>query len=752
MSLAEKKLAVFGSFMLDMEERTLRYGNETVPIAPKVMETLCLLVRNAGRLLTKDEMISAIWPDTFVEERNLTQHIFTLRKVLGEGTFVETVPRRGYRFVAKVEFLEETPQSGINGSRDDGKKVEQREDEGPTDPIFAREKVSGSRSPWLIASLGSLMAVVAIAVGAFSVFKGGGDMESTAEARNMGTGLLQFDRLTDTGDVYYPTVSPDSNFIAYVVLRNNRYGIELRQIATGAVSAVVDADVQQITRPVFSADGNHLYYRQDSEIGRQAAVFRVPILGGTPRMINGNINSDVAISPDGKLLSFLRFDPEINGEHLIVCNAEDGSNEIVVASRHGEEHFIIWNRVSEWSPDGSRIFVWLRKERQAEEGGPYTELGTINIADGRYERIPTPDWDSTIEAVWESDGRGLLVLAREKASDPFQIWRLSYPDGEAKRVTNDLNDYRSISTFPDGARVVTTHERTFFNIWLVSTSAPGELRQLTFTTESRFADRGITWTPDSAKLIFTLVEDNIESNLWSLDIETLEKRQITFDDNRMNWFPRVTPDGRSVIFASNRTGAMHIWRSAPDGSGLRQLTDGKGEIWPNVTPDGKWLIYVTPSGLPETMERIPLNGRGQPVEIVRDAGGSTAIHPDGATAIISYRGRDADGSPEYKYGTIVLTPGAIPSELPFKPSISVDAWKSDGSGFYWVDRGPSANNLHFFSVRDGTSRQLTQFEEMRIGEYALSPDQRTIAVSRGRTVSNVYQISGIDEHLKGRDK
>ena len=97
----------FGPFRLDPSERKLLRADEIVALTPRAFDTLHLLVRNSGRVLEKDELIRALWPDTFVEEGSLSNHIFLLRKALGDSQeFIETVPRRGYRFVGAVrQFL-----------------------------------------------------------------------------------------------------------------------------------------------------------------------------------------------------------------------------------------------------------------------------------------------------------------------------------------------------------------------------------------------------------------------------------------------------------------------------------------------------------------------------------------------------------------------------------------------------------------------------------------------------------------------
>src|SRR2546423_760789 len=96
----------FGPFRLDVAERVLLRGGLPVPLTQKAFETLYVMVENSGRVLGKDELLKTIWPDTFVEETTLAQNIFTLRRTLGEAPdknrYIETVPRRGYRFAAKV--------------------------------------------------------------------------------------------------------------------------------------------------------------------------------------------------------------------------------------------------------------------------------------------------------------------------------------------------------------------------------------------------------------------------------------------------------------------------------------------------------------------------------------------------------------------------------------------------------------------------------------------------------------------------
>ncbi|HEY0173323.1 MAG TPA: transcriptional regulator, partial [Pyrinomonadaceae bacterium] len=113
----------FGPFALDASERVLVRAGEPVHLTPKEFDTLLALVRGAGRVMSKEELLKEIWPDTFVGEATLAQNVFTLRRALGEAEggrpFIETVPRRGYRFAVKVTERCEEHVPAANAGRAD---------------------------------------------------------------------------------------------------------------------------------------------------------------------------------------------------------------------------------------------------------------------------------------------------------------------------------------------------------------------------------------------------------------------------------------------------------------------------------------------------------------------------------------------------------------------------------------------------------------------------------------------------------
>src|SRR5262245_20544534 len=107
MSASPKHLYQFGVFAVDTDQRVLLREGKPQPLAPKIFETLLILVENNGRIVAKDELMNRLWPDSFVEEANLTFNIQQIRKCLGDNArkplYVETIARRGYRFIADVK-------------------------------------------------------------------------------------------------------------------------------------------------------------------------------------------------------------------------------------------------------------------------------------------------------------------------------------------------------------------------------------------------------------------------------------------------------------------------------------------------------------------------------------------------------------------------------------------------------------------------------------------------------------------------
>ena len=145
----------FGAFRLDPAERTLQRQGQSVPLTPKVFDTLVYLVENSGCLITKDDFMKQVWANAFVEDAALAQTISQLRKALGDSEMIETVPKKGYRFVGAVRTVEAARQTVTPGSTTAEPKTESLP--GIDNQIRSKKKVR----PWVWASAALIVLAVA---------------------------------------------------------------------------------------------------------------------------------------------------------------------------------------------------------------------------------------------------------------------------------------------------------------------------------------------------------------------------------------------------------------------------------------------------------------------------------------------------------------------------------------------------------------------------------------------------------------
>jgi DNA-binding winged helix-turn-helix (wHTH) protein/TolB-like protein/Flp pilus assembly protein TadD len=187
----------FGPFHLDTAEQTLSREEKPVALTGKAFQTLLVLVENSGHTVTKDDLLTRVWPDTFVEELTLAQNISTLRKALGDdksdSKYIQTVPRRGYRFVAPVIQLDE---SQIQASTNIPAQQKQLHSDDTADVSSRRQEWRSSRLRWAIALVG--LSVLAVAAGIYLFRVNTRNAEQGAQVRSIA--VLPFQPLTG-GDV-----------------------------------------------------------------------------------------------------------------------------------------------------------------------------------------------------------------------------------------------------------------------------------------------------------------------------------------------------------------------------------------------------------------------------------------------------------------------------------------------------------------------------------------------------------------------
>lgn len=768
MSLAANRSYEFGPFRLDAEERQLFREGAPVPLPPKVFETLLALVEHNGHIQGKEELMKRVWPDTFVEENNLTKNISELRKVLGEGQnggrYIETVPKRGYRFVASVKkdwsegaeliveehtrtrvITEEEEETSDNGatektvasggtfSAQNERAVIEAETQavGPKaigDSARITHPAGSSKTHHrnIVLTLAALLAAGAVAFVLYKFSSRG--RPGNAPAAVAPFQRMKLERLTVTGRAVDAAVSPDGKYVAYVALDGGRRSLWLRQLATSSniqIAAPAEGGYGYLT---FTRDGSHIFYTK-MEKNTHFTLYRIPLLGGVPRTVVENIQSPVTLSPDGKQLAFIRWYPDQAEMALIIANA-DGTQERKLSTRQ-RPVFLSYGGAA-WSPDGKIIVFAVRNPDDA-----HRRLFEVNVADGKEKEIASYQWLNVGRLAWLKDGSGLVVSASDQ-SGASQLWHLSYPGGEVRRITNDLDSYTGVSMTEDSGALVTILGELRSNVWTIPPGADASLaKQITFGRIE--GDDGITLAPDG-KVIYTSNAGG-EVDVWIMEADGTGQRQLTFDAGR-NVLPEISPDGHHIVFVSNRTGSNHIWRVDADGRNLRQVTDGAEEVDPHISPDGQWMVYAAAdSGKSWTIWKKPIEG-GQPVRLTDRPATYPIVSPDGKLVACNYM-IESPSQPQQWRIAIVPFEGGQPVKVFDVPSFALRQirWTPDGRFLTYVETRDEVSNIWSLPIDGAPQKQLTDFKTGRIFSFAWTQDGKQIVYARGALTSDVVLIS-----------
>ena len=605
----------FGSFKLDAVERVLLRAGQPVPLTQKVFDLLLLLIENRGQVVEKDRLMKEIWPDTVVEEGNLTQNISILRKVLDDGhQYIQTVPRRGYRFVGYVKAPAETSLVVEEHSL---ARVVIEESAAATVATDVGSAPRGKSARSRKLGLWALMAVVVVSV---LVLGRGLYRPRHVAGRNpppFDVSNVTLRKITRSGNVVYGLLSPDGQLIAYSTLdEESRYALWLQKVGSKEALQLIAPTTEPVSPATISHDNNWIYYSQqsDDDSGRRQSLLRIPIFGGTPRKVLDGIHLFADLSPDDRRILLHRFTAD-GGIEVVSVNAFDGSDERIIASSNTAADYM----GTRWSPDG-RSLLFFRIEKRADSN--YWSLCEMPSEGGPAKTILAPAPRKIWFVAWTDGGRGIVMNATDPATKIPQLYYVTYPTGETHRITNDLVYYTSISV--GGESILAGDVERQSKIWLVDWEKSSTSRQII----DRDMVDGLSWTPD-AHIVYDAVDDG-RSHLWIADADGNQRQQLSPDsiDERQ---PSVSPDGKQITFISKRTGNVALWVMDIDGRNARQLTPAALSPWrPQFTPDGRSIVFLMDQGSLPVLARISVDG-GEPSVIADDVTGETFfdISPDG---------------------------------------------------------------------------------------------------------------------------
>ena len=491
----------FDEFRVDPDERRLLRNGQTIPLPPKVFETLLLLLENSGHLVTKDEFMKRLWPNTFVGEDTLAQNISLLRRVLGGNghEYITTVTKGGYRFEAVVQFVSrvrvDSAISGLTTTAAAAASPELRE------LVARRGQVRGLRISWI--GMTSLCIFVALTAGLITV---------SVLVPAPGPKLVQLTANSVENPVTGGAISPDGKYLAYTE-RSGQLRIKL--IATGQVQsvAVPTTSIERTSAWEIGAwlpDSVHfLANAHESAVpidlsrwnSRDASIWIFSILGAPPQKLRDSGRA-MSVSPNGSLIA-LATNAGPFGDREIWLMDPTGQNARPLINRDGNNSFVNL----QWSPDG-KLTIAL----QRSNAGMALTVRAVRTETPAIIHLPsTADEFGIAGYAWLLDGR--LVYSAYKASSDSHctLWSVALdagtglPAGPPRRIA-ELEDYctSSLSASADGKRLAIgrwSHSDTTYLSDLDSRGVvkPTSVRRLSAEDYPNSAE---AWTPDSTAVIF----------------------------------------------------------------------------------------------------------------------------------------------------------------------------------------------------------------------------------------------------------
>lgn len=644
-----------GAWTVRPELNTLARDGQERHIEPKVMKVLLVLAAEQGRVVPKERLMAAVWPDTFVSDDVLTRCISILRRITEDDPhtprFIQTIPKTGYRLVAEVTEVAEQDESVpplveqlAEPTAEEPKLLSEAFEIGTAKDSEYLKAPRSSRHLWISGALFAFF-VVAVITGVW-FFRG--------RTANLAFQMIQL--TSYAGEQTQPAFSPDGKRIAFVWLSEDgssrriyvkTIGSEDAQQLTNAVEGQADDQYS----PAWSPDGRQIAYLSSA---KDALGLYVADVGARtpPRkllipevMTHWEAGASVSWAPLGKTLIYadhLGIEPHSS---IFQVDLDTLSTRSITTPPSGWEG----DMNPSYSPDGR----WIAFTRASETA--VQDLYCMSTVDGRVQQL-THDRMNINSLAWTTDSRGIIFSSNRggknalwkvglNGRDPERLpfgtedayepavgpkpGELAYTQGSAiwsilrveeggsrdgrpeeKAVLTSTQQDSAPSLAPDGKRFAfQSHRSGNQEIWIASTDG-ATTRQLTFmgTPMERSPLTGSpAWSHVGDRILFDSRPDG-HSHIFCVPADGGKPIQLTFG-NVNDITPRWSHDDKTIYFRSNRGDRWQIWKIPAVGGDAQPVTTGDG-IVPQESIDGQWLYYtrggedglwrVSPAGGAET--------------------------------------------------------------------------------------------------------------------------------------------------------
>lgn len=590
---------ILGPFRLSENGSTLRKGEEEIRLPRKRYDLLMVLVRNAGRLVTKEELLSEVWPEQDVEESNLTSHIHHLRRIIEQDAsdpqLLITVSGKGYKLQAVVTTVGGAPP----------------EEEVPPP---SRDGGDYRRPVLVIASVAVVLLVAAIAVASFGYINRWRRVDARLPAEP--TPVTSYDGLERD-----PAISADGRRVAFVREgdESSRTDLYVKDI-DGGEPIRISFDEGREFQPVWSPDERYIAYLRESP--RSVSPFSLMVVsasGGIEREV-ARVGGGLDWSPDGKYLAVLSQQKGV-GIELV---SADGSEWRKVTSLSGEQP--LYDADPRFSPDGKTLaFVRWTSEVSGDIHLVDLKSGALRRLTTGLTRIHSPSLQ------WVGDGKQICFVTGQ--SGRRRIWRVGVDGGSPEVVPSLQAPIESYAIARNRNLMIFASYHEDSKIVIMPNPLPaGEGRTGQCQIDSTFNEVGPDISPDGSMVAF-LSDRSGWDEIWLARSDCTGVRQLTGFNEKGVGAPRWAPDGRSVVFERRVGGHAVIYSMSIDGMISRRLTDSPVDNkMPWFSADGAWLYFAAPHGADalEDVWKMPAAG-GTPVRVTTTGATLPMISPDSRT-------------------------------------------------------------------------------------------------------------------------
>jgi len=721
----------FGTYEVDLRAGELLRNGSRVRLQEQPFQVLLALVERPGEIVTRDELQKKLWPaDTFVDfDHSLNAAIRRLRDALGDSAenprFVETIARRGYRFIAPVNGIA-TPAEV---------------------PKVDAALVSRGRRKWLW--LAAPLLAVVLSIGFHAGLR---SSQGSQASESRLTANPEEARVTGAA------ISPDGKYLAF----SDKNGCYLRHIDTGETHSI-PLPTGFIPQPVsWFPDGLHLLVTWVAGPHEPTSLWTISIMGGSPRKL-ANQGHWAAVSPDGSQIVFAEHSeaawltPE--GSQALWVMQADGEKPRKILGGDGS-HFENSFGPPTWSPDGKRI-AFVRSKYHPGSWGSDSQIETLALASGKTDVvIQTPGLLGAL--AWMKDDRLIYATMASPRPTPgdSSLWAIRmYGPNNPKfrgpvRLAGGPGYVASISLSANGNRLAFLRNTIQPDVYVSSVEAGG--RDLSVPRRLTLDDREdypFAWTPDNRSVLFVSNRDG-PYHIFKQALDQTEP-ELFIGGDEPSFLPRMTPDGSSVLyFLSRKTGyvlsPVRLMRMALSG-GPPQLVmerDGMNNQQCARAPATLCLL----SELDQKGERFfsfdPLKGttREIPQLTIEGVDYSTynwSLSPDGRSLVTSSKERTYTSlSPDVPAIKVTSLSDFSSRTLPvpgWSGITSVD-WAADGKSI-WAAAHTTDNTWAMLNIDlNGHTRPMLRETKMMVGWAIPSIDGRHVAVWEASGNSNVWML------------